>query len=53
MTRDVGFHGLSIFHNNVVLNVDQPQNYYTEFMNDKLYYTFVPNKMTKIADIYF
>ncbi|EGR27940.1 hypothetical protein IMG5_186260 [Ichthyophthirius multifiliis] len=51
--KSKGNFGLSIFHNNYVLNVDQPQNYYTEFLNDKLYYTFIPQKMTKLSDIYF
>ncbi|EGR33386.1 hypothetical protein IMG5_054760 [Ichthyophthirius multifiliis] len=48
-----GFFGIVFYHNNYVLNSDQPQGYFTNFLNDKMYYTFVPDKMTKIADIYF
>ncbi|EAR89545.2 transmembrane protein, putative (macronuclear) [Tetrahymena thermophila SB210] len=53
VTQQVGFHGMNIYHSNYVLNVDQPQNFFTPYINDKLYFTFVPYKMTKLCDIYF
>ncbi|KAL4470302.1 hypothetical protein ABPG74_011913 [Tetrahymena malaccensis] len=53
VTKEEGFHGMNIYHSNYVLNVDQPQDFFTPYINDKLYFTFVPYKMTKLCDIYF
>ncbi|EAR89543.2 transmembrane protein, putative (macronuclear) [Tetrahymena thermophila SB210] len=52
-TKKLGFHGINFYHSNYVLNADQPTNYFTPYINDKLYFMFVPNKQAQNCDIYF
>jgi len=53
ITARDGFHGMSIYHSNYALNQDSPDQPYIPYINDKLYFTFVPEKMTTLCDIYF
>ena len=53
ITARDGFHGMNIYHTNYALNYDSPTQSYTPYINDKLYFTFVPEKMTTLCDIYF
>ncbi|KAL4502399.1 hypothetical protein ABPG72_011986 [Tetrahymena utriculariae] len=52
-TRKLGFHGMNFYHSNYVLNADQPTDYFTPYINDKLYFMFVPNKQAQNCDVYF
>ncbi|EAR89544.2 transmembrane protein, putative (macronuclear) [Tetrahymena thermophila SB210] len=52
-TNENGYQGVSFYHSNYALNVDQPQDFFTPFINDRLFFTFVPYKMTRNCDIYF
>ncbi|KAL4470305.1 hypothetical protein ABPG74_011916 [Tetrahymena malaccensis] len=52
-TKKLGFHGINFYHSNYVLNADQPTDYFTPYINDKLYFMFVPNKQAQNCDIYF
>ncbi|EWS75966.1 transmembrane protein, putative (macronuclear) [Tetrahymena thermophila SB210] len=51
-TTDKGNQGISFYHSNYVLNVDQSQKFFTPFINDRLFFTFVPHKMARNCDIY-
>jgi len=44
---------MNIYHSNYVLNPDSSTSPYTSYINDKLFFTFVPDKMTTLCDIYF
>ncbi|EGR29607.1 hypothetical protein IMG5_152080 [Ichthyophthirius multifiliis] len=48
-----GFHAIGFYHTNFVLNPDKSKNYFTNYISDKLYFTFVPKQMAKVVDIYF
>ncbi|KAL4470304.1 hypothetical protein ABPG74_011915 [Tetrahymena malaccensis] len=52
-TNKVGYQGVSFYHSNYALNVDQSKDFFTPFVNDRLFFTFVPYKMTRNCDIYF
>ncbi|KAL4470303.1 hypothetical protein ABPG74_011914 [Tetrahymena malaccensis] len=52
-TVNNGNQGISFYHSNYVLNVDQSKKFFTPFINDRLFFTFVPHKMARNCDIYF
>lgn len=53
ITQRDGYHGMNIYHSNYVLNPDSPNTPFTPYINDKLFFTFVPDSMTTLCDIYF
>ncbi|KAL4502398.1 hypothetical protein ABPG72_011985 [Tetrahymena utriculariae] len=52
-TNQIGYQGVSFYHSNYAFIVDQPKYFFTPFVNDRLFFTFVPYKMTRNCDIYF
>ncbi|CAK70025.1 unnamed protein product (macronuclear) [Paramecium tetraurelia] len=44
---------LQLYQINTIINLNKPQNYLTQFLDSDMYFTFVPKKLSRQANIYF
>ncbi|CAD8080324.1 unnamed protein product [Paramecium sonneborni] len=44
---------LQLYQTNTIINQNKPENYLTQFLDSDMYFTFVPNKLSRQANIYF
>ncbi|CAD8161373.1 unnamed protein product [Paramecium pentaurelia] len=44
---------LQLYQTNTIINQNKPDNYLTQFLDSDMYFTFVPKKLSRQANIYF